>query len=242
MTFPGTAPAKRASPPPLPPFDARSVGGGDPIEHAARIQRAAADQYHTWRRSFSPNVHPEDRRDSANFFTVSDAAVALPQALDAAKAHAAEAQAKVFAAVGGQKVGDDVGSQLAADRYLCRVERILASLKGNTTKVVAAARAAIANADPAQLAVLTEELPSLLESLGAPTVWLNDALAQRIPGVDDLRADAALKGKRLAVLAANHNALVKAFAAGTPAPELVDPYAPGITARPYEGGTSSPVG
>lgn len=101
-TLPGTAPARRAYPPSPPPFDASTVGGSDP--YALRVQTAAKDQHEHWRKSFSPDVSPEDRRDSANWFSVSDAALALKPALDAARAHADEAQAKVDAAVKGQRV------------------------------------------------------------------------------------------------------------------------------------------
>ena len=44
-SLPGTAPARRQYPPSPPPFDPATVGGRDPIEHAARVQRGAADGY-----------------------------------------------------------------------------------------------------------------------------------------------------------------------------------------------------
>jgi hypothetical protein len=181
-------------------------------------------------------VSPEDRRDSANWFSVSDAALALKPALDAARAHADEAQAKVDAAVKGQRVDTtDVAAQLAADRFWRRTERTLDSIK-DQGKLASAAHDLIANATDAELPVVAEEIGAYLSSKGAPTGWVNTALAQRIPGVDDLRADAALKSKRLAVLNANHNALTKAFAAGTPTPALLDPYSPTITSEPYANG------
>ncbi|OBI40893.1 hypothetical protein A5708_24780 [Mycobacterium colombiense] len=212
------------------------MGGGDPIEHAARVQSAARQQFHDWRRSFSPNVSPEDRRDSANWFTTSDAAQALKPALDAARAHADEAQATVDAAVKGQRVDTtDVAAQLAADRFWRRTERTLDSIK-DQGKLVSAARDLIANATDAELPVINEELSAYLSSRGISTAWLNSTLAQRVPGVDDLRDDAALKSKRVAVLRLNHNGLVKAFANGTPAPELVDPYSPSITPAAYTNG------
>lgn len=236
MTLPGTAPARRAYPPSPPPFDATTVGGSDPIEHGARVQTAAKEQYARWRNSFSPNMSGEDRRDSANWFSVSDAAASLRPALDAARAHADEAQATVDAAVKGQKVDTrDVAAQLAADRFWRRTERTLDSIK-DSTKVVAAARDLVKNASDSELPVINEELSAYLSSRGVPSEWLNAALAQRIPGVDDLRDDAALKSKRVAVLTLNHNALVKAFANGTPAPELVDPYSPSITPAAYTNG------
>jgi hypothetical protein len=234
--LPGTSPARRAYPPPLPPFDAAAVGGRDPIEHGIRTQQAARQQFHDWRRSYSPNVSAEDRRDSANMFSVSDAALALKPALDAAKAHADEAQAKVDAAVKAPKVDTtNVAAQLAADRFWRRTERTLDSIK-DSAKVAAAARDLVKNASDSELPVINEELSAYLSSRGVPTGWLNDALAQRMPGVDELRDDAALKSKRVAVLTLNHNGLVKAFANGTPAPELVDPYSPSITPAAYTNG------
>lgn len=94
----------------------------------------------------------------------------------------------------------------------------------------------IANVTDAELPVVAEEIGAYLSSRVAPTGWVNAALGRRIPGVDDLRADVALKNKRAAVLTQNHNSLTKAFAAGTPTPALLDPYSPTITSEPYANG------
>jgi hypothetical protein len=236
-SLPGTAPARRQYPPSPPPFDPATVGGRDPIEHAARVQRGAADGYDQWRKSFSPNVSGEDRRDSANWFVTSDAAQALQPTLDAARAYADEADQKVKAAVKGQKVDTtDVAAQFAADRFWRRTERTLDAIT-NQSKLVSAARDLIANATDAELPVVAEEIEPYLSSRGAPTVWVNAALAQRIPGVDDQRAEATLRAKRVAVLGQNHNSLTRAFSAGTPAPQLLDPYSPSITSAAYDNGT-----
>ncbi|OMC19687.1 hypothetical protein A5738_15070 [Mycobacterium colombiense] len=178
----------------------------------------------------------EDRRDSANWFVTSQAAQALSPALEAARAHTDEAQAKVDAAVKGQKVdATDVAGQLAADRFWRRTERTLDAITSQS-KLVAAAQDLIANASDVELPVVAEEIGSYLSSRGAATGWVNAALAQRIPGVDDLRAEAALRAKRVAVLNQNHNALTKAFASGVPGPQLLDPYSPTITASGYSNG------
>ncbi len=147
------------------------------------------------------------------------------------------------AAVKGQGVDTtDVAAQLAADRFWRRTERTLDSIK-DQGKLVSAARELIANATDAELPVVAEEIGSYLTSRGAPTGWLNTALGRRIPGADDLRADAALKNKRVAVLNQNHNSLTKAFAAGTPTPPLLDPFSPSITADEYTNGQPySPTG
>lgn len=235
--LPGTSPSQKGYPLFPRPFDANAVGGRDATEHLARLQQAVRQECIDWRGAQPAGVTADDRRDSAGWFAASDGAASLAPALAAVDADVADAQAKVDAAVKGQKVDTgDVAAQLAADRYLRRLDRILAPLKGNPAKVIDAFRAEIANADPAQLAVLVEEGPSILESLGAPTDWLNDAVAQKIPGLEDLRTDAALKAKRRDVLAANNAALLRAFNKGTPPPELVDAYGPGITSQPYSNG------
>jgi hypothetical protein len=141
--LPGTSPSRKAYPPSPPPFDPSTVGGNDPIEHALRVQTAAKDQHDQWRNSFSPNVSPEDRRDSANWFSVSDAALALKPALDAARAHADEAAQTVKAGVDGLSVPDDKHD--AARRIWERSRYQLDAAEGIAAKV-AAAQGLIANA------------------------------------------------------------------------------------------------
>jgi hypothetical protein len=236
MKFPGTAPARRPYPPLLPPLDPSTVGGQDATDRAARLQRVARQQYIDWRNSFSPNVSGGDRRDSANLFKISDAAASLKPALDEVAAERDAAQAAVDAAVKGQKVDStDVAAQLAADRYWRRTERTLDSIK-DVPKLASAAGDLVAHASDSELPVLVEELGPYLAIRNIPTEWLNEALAQRVPGLDDLRDDATLNAKHYAVLAQNHAGLVKAFSAGTLPPPLVDPYLPSITAKPYDNG------
>lgn len=238
MTLPGTAPARRAYPPPVPPFDANAVGGRDPIEHAARVERAAADGYDQWRKSFSPHVSGEDRRDSANWFATSDAAQALRPALDAARAHADEAERKAKAGVDGMAVPDDKHD---AARRIWERSRYQLDAAGDVPAKVDVAQRLLANAQGLELATLKEEVPAYFAAFKlaggkpVPTDWITDALAARVPGNNDARAEAALRAKRVAVLNANHNSLARAFAAGTPAPPLLDPYGPTITAEAYGG-------
>jgi hypothetical protein len=235
--FPGTTPARRAYPPPLPPLDPNAVGGQNATDRAARLQQVARQQYIDWRTSFSPNVSGQDRRDSADMFSVSDAAASLKPALDEVAAERDAAQAAVDAAVKGQRVdATDVAAQLAAERFWRRTERTLDSIK-DVPKLANAARDLVADASDSELPVINEELGPYLASRNVPTDWLNDALAQRVPGLDDLRSEAALKAKRYAMLAQNHAGLTKAFAAGTPPPPaLLDPFSPTINAEPYRNG------
>jgi hypothetical protein len=92
------------------------------------------------------------------------------------------------------------------------------------------------------LRTLHEEVPAHFAALKlpggkpVPMNWLKDALAARIPGQEDAKADARLLAKQLAVLAQNHAALTKAIANGSPPWPLLDPYAAAITAAPYANG------
>lgn len=243
MALPGTAPAHKAYPPGTPPYDPTTAGGADPIEHAARVQRAAADQYGQWRKSFSPNVSGEDRQESANWFKVSDAAHALGPALEAARNHAYEAAQKVKAGVDSLSVPDD--KHPAATRIWDRARYQINAADSVPAKVEVAQRLiedAKKNAQGLELPVYKEEMPAFFSTVkqgGKPISldWLTDALASAVPGNEDAKAEAALRAKRVAVLNVNHNNLTRAFASGTPASPLVDPYAPSITADAYDDGT-----
>lgn len=234
--LPGTSPSRRAFPVFPGPFDPNGVGGKDAPEHLHRLQHAVRGDNIGWRGSQPAGISGEDRRDSAGWYAASDGAVSLKPALDAVNADVAAAQAKVDAAVAGQRVDrTDVAAQLSADRFWRRTERQLDAIK-DSLKLATAAHDLVANAPDAELPVISEELESYLQSRNIPTDWLNTAIAQRIPGLDELRADAALKAKRRDVLAANNAALLKAFNNGTPPPELVDPYAAVTSAKPYSNG------
>jgi hypothetical protein len=207
-------------------------GGRTPAERAHRVQQQTADLYTRWRDSFPDGIDPDELKDAAGQFAYSDAALALPDALTAVKDDADGATKKVNELIKGTRVGDDVASQLAATRYWTRAQRTLDATK-DPAKVVAAAQNLIANADDAQVPVLAEELSSYLADRGAPTGWLSDALAAKIPGLADAAADAAVKAKQHAILLQNHNALTNAFAKDVAAPQLIDPAI--ATAQPYGG-------
>jgi hypothetical protein len=232
--LPGTRPSRPAYPPPIPGFNA-DVGGQTPVEHAYRTQQAVAQQYSDWRAAHSPNIAPEVRRDNAGAFSISDASLALKPALDAVKADADAAQGKVDDLVKGQKVGNDVEARPAAQAFWHRKERVLDSVS-DKGKLVGAVQDLIRSAPDEQVANLAEELPDYLASRGVPSDWLAGALGQRVPGLDDAQAEATLKAKQHAVLAANHASLTKAIANDNPPPTLLDPYSAAITSKPYTNG------
>lgn len=151
------------------------------------------------------------------------------------RADADAAQGKMGNLVKGQTVGSDVESRLAAQSFWHRKERVLDSIK-DQGKLAAAVRDLISSAPDAQIPTLAEELGDYLASRNVPTGWLNNALAQRIPGLDDAQAEATLKARQHAVLTQTHNALTKAIVNDNPPPPLYNPYSATITAKPYTNG------
>jgi hypothetical protein len=184
---PGTRPSRRAYPPPLPGFNA-DAGGRDAIEHCIRTQVPVKDQNIEWRAAHPQGIDPDVLRDNAGAFAVSDAALALKPALDAAKAQVDEAQREAVSGVQGQKVDPtDVAAQLAADRFWHRTEKVLDSIK-DPAKLAAAAQDLITNASDAEILVISEELAPYLQSRGVPTGWIPNALAARNPELAEKQA------------------------------------------------------
>ncbi len=223
MTLPGTAPARRVHVPPVPRGTLPDPGGATAAERAHRLQLQAAQQYTAYRASIPDGVDPEELRDNAGVFSVSDTALGLPEALAAVQADAEDAVNRVNELLRSNRVpDDDVAAQLAATRYTARVFR---ELDGQTigAKAIHLAQQLIAKATGPHIAALSEELPSYMSSRGLPTAWLPQALAVKIPGMAEANADVVLKQRQLAITAQNHAHLTNAFAKDIAAPPLIDP-------------------
>jgi hypothetical protein len=235
--MPGTRPSCRAYPPPV-PVGFIDPGGTTPVEHALRTQQAVAQAYTDWRAAHPQGIDPDTLRDNAGAFSVSDAALQLPEVLKPVKDQADAANGKVKELMSGSRVAaDDVAAQLAAQRFWNRTQRTLDTIK-DPSSVAAAARDMIANASDAEIPFISEELASYLATRSVPTGWLTDALAGKIPGLSDAQADAILLARHHAVLAANHQNLTRAMAKDTSPAPLLNPYA--VSGEAYDGGSYSP--
>ena len=221
-SLPGTKPGRPSYPPPVPVGTPVDPGGADSATRAINRQRQVADLYTSWRAAHSTDIAPDVLKANAGAFSVSDAALTLPEVLAGVKAEADEATRKTNELISGTRVGDDVASQLQAQRIWARAQRNLDAIK-DPTKLIAAAQNLIANADDAAIPVLTEELGEYLESRSAPTGWLPQALAAKIPGLADAAANATVLTKQHAILQHNHRALTSAIQKDIAAPELLDP-------------------
>ena len=229
-TLPGTKPTRPSFPPPIPTWDLPDPGGATPQEHAHRTQKAVAADYTRWRAAHSRDIDPNVLKANAGAYSVSNPATQLPGVLDAVRQDSEDANRHVNDLVKGNRVGDDIASQLAAQRFWARAQRSLDATKDGA-KAVAAARDLVNTTEDNQIPVLSEELASYLASRSLPTGWLTEALAQRIPGLAEAASDAILKARQYAVLQANHQKLQKAFDADVDAPPLLDPA--DQTSQPY---------
>lgn len=230
--LPGTAPARGpAYPPPLPKGTPVDPGGADPADAAYRRQAQVADIYSRWRAAHSRDIPPDLLKQNAGAFQVSDAALTLQPAVDAVRQASDDATAHAVGLLKGNKVDDsDVAGQIAAQRFWDRAQRTLDAAQG-VPKVVAAAQRLVADATDDQIPVLSEELASYLGSRNAPSGWLPEALAHRIPGLDQATENARLRARQHAVLAHNHHVLTNSFAKDIAAPPLMDPSQQ--TSTPY---------
>ncbi len=233
MTFPGTRPARRVHVPPPPSGQLPDPGGQDSVQRAHRRQQQVADLYTRWRGSFPDGIDPDELKNLAGQFAYTDAALQLPGVLDAVKRDADAATQKASDLIKGTRVGEDVASQIQAQRYWARAQRTLDAQRDGA-KTVAAARDLINSADDLQVPVLSEELGSYLASRSLPVDWLAGALADKIPGLADATSDAILKSRQHAVISANHSKIQKAMESDTSVPPLIDPS--DMTSAPYLGG------
>ena len=88
MTFPTVRPARRVHVPAPPSGQLPDPGGRDNVEHAYRRQQQVADSYTRYRNSIPDGVDPDELRDNAGIFGMTDAARSLQPALDAVQADA----------------------------------------------------------------------------------------------------------------------------------------------------------
>jgi hypothetical protein len=109
--------------------------------------------------------------------------------------------------------------------------------KSGPAQVSSAARDLVANADPADIPVLSEELPSYLDARQAHRDWLPATLAAKIPGAANAVTEAKVKSKALAILRSNHTRLRNAMSKDVDAPSLVDPSS--VTADDYVNPTNA---
>lgn len=154
-------------------------------------------------------------------FTKTPAAAAVEDAVSRVQERAEEAATLVDKLRRDMSVPHDAVAEMRAGRSWNRTRLTLDSARNS--KAIVAAKSIIANADPAELGVLCEELGPYLQSRGLPTEWVEDAIGQAVPEYGAARA--RLTKARKARLIAEHNAttLRKGFAEGRLPAALANP-------------------
>jgi hypothetical protein len=223
--LPGTRPARRPVIP-QPPSGVPQVEGRDSLERLHNLTGAVRDAYVAYRNSIPQDADPDELKDRAGEFAYSDAALALPAALSAAKADTDAAAQAVRDKLDSIRVDPtDQAAQLAAQRYWTRTKATLdAARSRGLSEAATAAQQAVANAAPDQVNVLAEELADWLDQNGVPGDWLPEALVRKAGLGDDLAA-ANLAQKRYAVAAQNVAALQRAMSKDVDPQPLLSPYA-----------------
>jgi hypothetical protein len=146
MSNAGTRSARRVYPPPVRVGTPPDPGGRTPVERAYRVQQAVAKAYSDWRAAHPKGIDPDVLKDNAGAFSVSDAALQLPEVLAAVKDDSEAATKKMADLLKDTRVGDDVASQIAAQRFWRRTQTTLDAIR-DPAKVAAAAQDLVANAD-----------------------------------------------------------------------------------------------
>lgn len=219
--------------PPVPTGTPPDPGGADSVERASRRQQQVAQAYQAYRQSIPDGVSPDELRDSAGLFGVSDHALTLQPALDAVAADADAANQRLADLTKGTEVPNDQTGQ--AQMIWARAKDRLDKAKTVAQKA-AIAQDLIAGADGLTLATYQAELPFYAKTEGIPSDWMPAAFAARIEGGADAVANANKLAKQHAILLRNHQALTRAMSQNTDVPRLLDPAT--VSDQPY----SNPTG
>ncbi len=242
MTLPGTAPSVRQHVP-QPRSVTLNVGGRDAIEHLARLQPAVVNDYHSYRRSIPPGVAPDELRDNAGSYAITDQALSLKPGLDAAEALRDAATKDLVDSTKPPDIPQEQSGAAVAIWTRAEKRADKAKSPGQKAQVL---RDLIADAPPGslELKVYQREIPFYARTEGLPTDWLAAAFAAQMPEVAAKAQRARDVTQYHTVLQHNHQKIMRAIEKDTDVPPLLDPYA--ISTAPYSDGTgpatSNPTG
>ena len=112
--------------------------------------------------------------------------------------------------------------ELRRGRTVARAERVL-NAKTGTGGVAAAAQQLVANAEPAEVGVLAQELPSMLAAKGAPAGWLPAEIAKKVPALGAIQDKLATARQAQTVIDYDANLMRNGLRKGTVPVTIVDP-------------------
>jgi hypothetical protein len=228
----------REPPPPPAPFEPPSVQAGVPTFSGTQLQQAHAAILHA-SKEFQRHINatdeqrhhytPEGYRDQIARFQSTAAARSVDAALESVAARRDSAAAKVDKIRRDLSPDGNEAVELRALRYRDRVIRQLDAAKdgGAAFKL---AQDLLAGATREELGTLLQELPSLLNSRGIPSDWVDPSLARIIPEYGTARAQLKQAESAYQITRMNVEFMRRGFADGRAPTVLTDPgkYDPDI--------------
>lgn len=155
-------------------------------------------------------------------FTKTQPAAAVEDAVSQVQKRAEEAAKLVDQLRRDMSVPKDAAAEMRAGRVWSRAQRVLDNSR--SAKVVSAAKNLLADADPADLAVLCDELSPYLQSRGLPSEWLEGALGEVVPEYGAARTRLTKAQQARTVVEYNAKMLRKSFTEGRLPATLADPH------------------
>ena len=217
------APPPEAPPTPVTNTQARPAPDARPIAAASALLKDAAKKFERHLASIDPAPYtPSGLKGQISAFAESPAMRQVDEAVEIATQREADAEAHVAEIVAGLSPKGDVAEELRANRAWDRAARQLDAVPDN--RVAETARKLIDAADPTELAVLLQELPSLLASKNQASDWIEQVVGEKVPAL--AAAQRKLKLARQAKQLVDFDSKrLRERVTNTPAPRAYSPVA-----------------
>ncbi|WP_301120308.1 hypothetical protein [Mycolicibacterium fortuitum] len=149
-------------------------------------------------------------REQIDAFNNTDAVKAIDQHVDRVRARRDEAQKEVNDAFRALSPNGDAAAESRATRYWNRAERLLDSSKDDKLGI---ARDLVAKASREELGTLLQELPTYLQSVGAPSSWIDTAVAGVAPEYSAAKTKLKLAEQSLQLITHDASRIKQGFTA-----------------------------
>ena len=164
----------------------------------------------------------EGLRAQIGMFADTDTARAVDKAVELVERRREQARAHVAQVRRDLAPSGDTASELRATRFWSRTKAVLDTLS-SPGELLHSAQGLIANATPAELGTLVQELGPYVISRGHTTEWIEPALAEAVPEFARAREQLSRADQAVQIVRYSAGKLNKAFKDGSPPRVLPDP-------------------
>ncbi|MBI3213168.1 MAG: hypothetical protein HYZ38_05070 [Mycobacterium sp.] len=205
--------------------------GTDEADYGAIIHAGEMFQKHLDKTELDKaNYTPEGFKDQIAQFAKTDAALAVDKAVENAQSRVESALAKADKVRAGLSPDGDTAAELRATRYWNRTKGVL---DANQTSAHSLAQKLIGEATREELGTLLQELPTYLQTIGAPTSWLDEYIARAIPEYGATKAEVDQATHSLQLIQAAAKFVRDGIANGrAPNKQVLDMVNPSTARRP----------